>query len=111
LPKFIRKQIWKLDLLASSDVAERSTYCSLHPLERATASVIALTWASLCCWLTGCFMTLGPHTVAALVVTGLTGVYFIHVTVSVHLPIYLPTYTRHSEMIWAVASVLANNQL
>ena len=52
-------------------------------------------------------MTLSPHTLAALVVTGLTGIFFIHVTIylSVFPSTYLSTYTRHSEMIWAVASV------
>ena len=71
------------------------------------------------------FMTLGPHTVAALVVAGLTGIFFILVTIYLslfpsvclhtYLPIYLltylSTYARHSEVIWAVASVLANKQL
>jgi len=42
-------------------------------------------------------MTQGPHTVAALVVTGLTGIFFIHVTIylsvfpSTYIPTYLPT--------------------
>jgi len=49
LPKFFRKHIWKLDLSATSDAAEGRAYRSLHHLERAIASVIAVTWASLCC--------------------------------------------------------------
>jgi len=62
LPKFIRKEIWKLDLLASSDAVERCTYCSLHPLERAIASVSALAWANFCCWLTvNVYDTRSPH--------------------------------------------------
>jgi len=49
--------------------------------------------------------------VAALVVTGLTGIFFIHVTLSVFPSTDLPTYTRHSEMVWTVACVVANNQV